>query len=595
MLRSRIFDNEVLEKPFNMGQLKRLMAYLKPYRKQVVVTVILMFISAFLGLLGPYILKIAIDDYMVQADYRGLAVLALIYSAGNAVIMIFNRQRIITMSQVGQKALYRIRQDLFNHIQKLSFQFYDSRPAGKILVRIINDVNSLGDLLSNGIVNVLVDGVTIILVIVMMLSMNVALTLITLTVMPLMLIVIMGLKKVIRRRWQTVRKKASNMNGYLHESLAGMRVTQAFAREPETNKVYNELSHDIRSSWMSAIKVNNLMGPSSTIIATISTVLVYWFGISFIDSGVVTVGILVAFASYVNRFWQPVNNILNFINSILVAMASTERIFELLDTPADIIDYPDAIEMPEIEGEVRFENLSFHYEPEKPVLKNINIQVTPGETIALVGPTGAGKSTMVNLLSRFYEPIEGRILIDGMDINTVTMNSLRDQMGVMMQDSFIFSGTILDNIRYGKLDASDEEVKAAARVVYADEFIRNMEKGYYTEVKERGSRLSQGQRQLISFARALLADPRILILDEATSSIDTQTEILVQKGLNELLKGRTSFVIAHRLSTIRNADRIMYIEDGRIAECGSHDELLQLKGEYYKLYLSQYRFLDDVS
>ena len=595
MLKSRITDDEVLERPFNMAQLKRLMAYLKPYRKQVVITVISMFVVAFLGLLSPYILKIAIDDYMVQANYKGLAVLALILLAIDGVIMVFSRQRVITMSQVGQKALFRIRQDLFNHIQKLSFKFYDSRPAGKILVRIINDVNSLGDLLSNGIVNILVDGVTIIIVIGIMLYMNVTLTLITLTVIPLMFIIIFSLKRVIRRRWQTVRKKSSNMNGYLHESLAGMRVTQAFAREPETNGVYNELSQDIRSSWMSAIKVNNFMGPSSIIIATISTVLVYWFGISFMDTGVVTVGILVAFASYVNRFWQPVNNILNFINSILVAMASTERIFELLDTPADIIDYSDAIEMPEIEGEVTFEDLSFHYEPEKPVLKNVNIQISPGETIALVGPTGAGKSTIVNLLSRFYEPVEGRVLIDGIDINSVTMNSLRDQMGVMMQDSFIFSGTIMDNIRYGKLDASDAEVKAAACIVYADEFIRNMDKGYYTEVNERGSSLSQGQRQLISFARALLADPRILILDEATSSIDTQTEILVQKGLNELLKGRTSFVIAHRLSTIRNADRIMYIYGGNIAESGSHDELMEEKGEYYKLYLSQYRFLDEVS
>jgi ATP-binding cassette subfamily B multidrug efflux pump len=595
VFKSRITDDEVLEKPFNMNQLKRLLAYLKPYRKQVVLTVILMFVVAFLGLLSPYILKIAIDDYMDQGNLKGLAMLALILLAIDAIIMVSSRQRAITMSQVGQKALYRMRQDLFNHIQKLSFQFYDSRPAGKILVRIINDVNSLGDLLSNGIVNILVDSVTIIIVVVLMLSMSVTLTLITLTVIPLMLIVIMSLKKVIRRRWQTVRKKSSNMNGYLHESLAGMRVTQAFAREPETNRIYNELSQDIRFSWMSAIKVNNLMGPSSIIIATISTVLVYWFGISFMDSGAVTVGILVAFASYVNRFWQPVNNILNFINSILVAMASTERIFELLDTPADIIDHPDAIEMPEIKGEVTFENLSFHYEPEKPVLKNVNFHVEPGETIALVGPTGAGKSTIVNLLSRFYEPIEGRVLIDGIDINTVTMNSLRDQMGVMMQDSFIFSGTIMDNIRYGRLNATDAEVKEAARIVYADEFIRNMEKGYYTEVNERGSRLSQGQRQLISFARALLADPRILILDEATSSIDTQTEILVQKGLNELLKGRTSFVIAHRLSTIRNADRIMYIAGGNIAECGSHDELMKEKGEYYKLYLSQYRFLDEVS
>ena len=594
MLRSRITDDEVLEKPFNMDQLRRLLAYLKPYRKQVFITVIMMFAAAFLGLLGPLILQIAIDDYMVQGNMQGLAILALIFLIVNAITMVFSRQRVMIMSAVGQKVLFRIRQDLFNHIQKLSFQFYDSRPAGKILVRIINDVNSLGDLLTNGIINVLVELVTIILVIVIMLSMDVTLTLITLISMPLMFGVIAVLRKIIRTRWQVVRKKSSNMNAYLHESLAGMRITQAFGREPETNLVFNELSQDIRSSWMKAITVNNLMGPFSDTFAHIAVALVYWFGVQFIDSGTVTVGILVAFGSYVWRFWQPLNSILLFYNSILIAMASTERIFELMDTPADIIDREDAIEMQEIEGKVTFEDLSFYYEPEKPVLKNVNFQVEPGETIALVGPTGAGKSTIVNLLSRFYEPVQGRVLIDDIDINTVSMNSLRNQMGVMMQDSFIFSGTILDNIRYGKLDATDEEIKAAARIVHADEFIQNMEKGYLTEVNERGSRLSQGQRQLISFARALLADPRILILDEATSSIDTQTEILVQKGLEQLLKGRTSFVIAHRLSTIRNASRIMLIDDRHIAECGSHDELMIEKGEYYKLYLSQYRFLDAV-
>jgi ATP-binding cassette subfamily B protein len=409
-----------------------------------------------------------------------------------------------------------------------------------------------------------------------------------------MILIIVLLKKVIRHRWQAVRRKSSNMNAYLHETLAGMRVTQAYVREPETNTVYNQLSQDIRSSWMKAIFVNNLMGPSSEIIATTAIVLVYWFGVGMIDSGAVTVGVLVAFASYVWRFWQPVNNICNFYNSILMAMASTERIFELLDTPADIYDHEGASEMPEIQGEVNFDNLSFYYEPEKPVLKDINFRVAPGETIALVGPTGAGKSTIVNLISRFYEPIEGKVLVDGIDINTVSMNSLRKQMGVMMQDSFIFSGTIMDNIRYGRLNATDEEAMEAARLVHADGFIREMEKGYDTEVNERGSRLSQGQRQLISFARALLADPRILILDEATSSIDTKTEILVQKGLEQLLKGRTSFVIAHRLSTIRNATRIMVIDDGRIVECGSHDELMKLKGDYYNLYISQYRFLEAV-
>ena len=594
MLHNRITQDEELEKPFNMGQLKRLLAYMRPYRKEMSITLILMFVAAFCGLLGPRILQIAIDDYMVQQKYGALAALSAVFLAVNAVSALCMHQRVRTMSEVGQKVLYRIRQDMFNHIQKLSFNYFDSRPAGKILVRIINDVNSLGDLLTNGIVNVLTDIATLILVIVMLASMDYRLMLIALSVLPLMLVAILSLKKVIRHRWQAVRRKSSNMNAYLHETLSGMRVTQAYIREPETNAIFKGLCQDLRSSWMNAIHVNNLMGPFSEVIATVAVVLVYWFGVGMIDSGTVTVGVLVAFSSYVWRFWQPVNNICNFYNSILMAMASTERIFELLDTPADIYDHENAGEMPDIQGEVTFENLTFCYEPENPVLKDINFRVAPGETIALVGPTGAGKSTIVNLISRFYEPVKGRVLVDGVDINTVSMNSLRRQMGVMMQDSFIFSGTIMDNIRYGRLDASDEEVMEAARVVHADGFIREMERGYQTEVNERGSRLSQGQRQLISFARALLADPRILILDEATSSIDTETEILVQKGLEQLLKGRTSFVIAHRLSTIRNANRIMVIDDGKIKECGSHDELMKQKGEYYELYLSQYRFLEAV-
>ena len=345
-----------------------------------------------------------------------------------------------------------------------------------------------------------------------------------------------------------------------------MRVTQAFVREPETRQLYNELSGDIFTTWMDAIKLNNLFWPGIELIGALGVVLVYIFGVGSLDSNTVSVGVLVAFIGYVWRIWQPINNLANFYNSLLMAMASTERIFELLDTKPDIKDEEGAYPIPDIQGEVRFENLEFYYDPEKPVLKGVDFVVKPGETIALVGPTGAGKSTIVNLISRFYDPIKGRVLIDGHNIKGVTLNSLRKQMGVMLQDSFIFSGTIMDNIRYGKLDATDEEVMNAAKVVNAHGFISEMEKGYYTEVKERGSRLSQGQKQLISFARALLADPRILILDEATSSIDTQTEILVQQGLAQLLKGRTSFVIAHRLSTIRNADRIMIVDEGTIQE-----------------------------
>lgn len=573
-----------------MDQFRRLLAYLKPYKKSVIITVLLMFIAAFAGLSGPKLLQVAIDDYMEAGHLVALAIIGILYLVLNLINLLCTRYRVYTMSLVGQKVLYKIRQDMFDHIQKLSFNYYDSRPAGKILVRIINDVNSLGDLLTNGIINVLTDVATLIFVVFFMFSLDVKLALIVMTTMPLMAIVVLGLKNVMRRRWQKVRVKSSSMNAYLHETLAGMKVTQAYTREPETGEIYQELSGEIRSTWLDAVKMNILMGPSIEIIAAIASFLVYFFGIDIVGD----VGVLVAFGAYIWRFWQPLSNLANFYNSVLTAMASTERIFELLDTPADIFDHTDAKELPQIQGEVVFENLSFYYEPEKPVLKDINIRVAPGETIALVGPTGAGKSTIVNLISRFYEPVEGRNLVDGHDINTVTMDSLRKQMGVMMQDSFIFSGTIMDNIRYGRLNATDEEVMEAARIVHADGFIREMEKGYYTEVNERGSRLSQGQRQLISFARTLLADPRILILDEATSSIDTKTEILVQKGLEQLLKGRTSFVIAHRLSTIRNASRIMVIDDGRIIESGSHDELLELKGAYYKLYRAQYQFLQAV-
>lgn len=594
MIKNRLIDDEELEKPFNRDQFKRLLRYMKPYKKELLVTLILMIIAAVCGLLGPLFLQKAIDDYIEVANYRGLTIITLLFLGTNFVNMVCMKQRVYIMSLVGQKVLYRMRQDLFDHIQTLSFTFFDTRPAGKILVRIINDVNSLGDLLTNGIINVLTDFFTLILAIVIMVYIDAKLTLITLCTVPILIILVGLLKRRIRHRWQEVRKKSSNMNAYLHENLAGMRVTQAFVRQTETGELYNELSGDIFNSWMSAIKINNLFWPGIELVSALGIMLVYLFGMEFLDNGTVTVGVLVAFSGYVWRIWQPINNLANFYNSLLVAMASTERIFELLDTEPDIKDEPGAYLLPEIQGEVRFHNIEFYYEIEKPVLKDVDFIVKPGETIALVGPTGAGKSTIVNLLSRFYDPIEGEVLIDGHDIKRVTLNSLRKQMGVMLQDSFIFSGTIMDNIRYGKLDATDEEVMNAAKVVNAHDFISEMEKGYHTEVNERGSRLSQGQKQLISFARALLADPRILILDEATSSIDTQTEILVQEGLAQLLKGRTSFVIAHRLSTIRNADRIMVIDEGTILEAGSHDELIEHRGNYYELYKSQYKFLNAV-
>ena len=424
MLKKRIIDDEELEKPFDLDQFKRLMGYMKPYGKQIIITLILMMVAAVCGLLGPYFLQIAIDDYIEVADYKGLTIITLLFLATNLINMVCMRQRVYIMSSVGQKILYRIRQDLFEHIQTLSFTFYDSRPAGKILVRIINDVNSLGDLLTNGIINVLTDAFTLIIAIIIMAYIDARLTLVTLSTVPLLVLLVGLLKGRIRRRWQEVRKKNSNMNAYLHENLAGMRVTQAFVRQQETRDLYNELSGDIFTTWMNAIRVNNLFWPGIELIGVMGVILVYVFGIKFLDAGTVTVGVLVAFTSYVWRIWQPINNLANFYNSLLVAMASTERIFELLDTKPDIKDDPDAYELPEIKGEVRFENLEFYYDPEKPVLKHVDFTVKPGETIALVGPTGAGKSTIVNLISRFYDPVKGRVLIDSVKILWVFEKSI---------------------------------------------------------------------------------------------------------------------------------------------------------------------------
>ena len=405
--------------------------------------------------------------------------------------------------------------------------------------------------------------------------------------------VIMSIKKAQRRAHQKLSSKQSNMNAYVHESINGIKVTQSFSREEENMRIYKDVCKQYSDAWMDSVKLNFLVWPSIDIISVASVALIYLFGILVFDSSI-KVGVLVAFIGYVWRFWAPITNIGNFYNTIINAMAYLERIFETMDEKPLIHDKVGATILPPIEGHVEFKDVTFMYEEDNPILKNININIQSGESIALVGPTGAGKSTIVSLISRFYDINEGQILIDGIDIRDVTLKSLREQMGIMLQDSFIFSGTIMDNIRYGNLEATDEEVIAAAKVVRAHDFIMEFENGYYTEVNERGSRLSVGQRQLISFARALLADPKILILDEATSSIDTQTELLLQKGLDELLKGRTSFIIAHRLSTIKNSSRIMYIDNGSIVECGTHDELMSLKGHYYNLYQSQYALLNAV-
>ena len=589
----RQIDDEALERPFDKSQFLRLMKYMKPYTKTVSIALVLMVIAMVCSLGQTFLLSRAVSS--LEGD-TPMVPYALVISMVVMAILgaLCTRYRVRLMDSAGRKALAKLRQDLFDHIQGLSFSFFDTRSAGKILVRVINDVNSLNDLFTNGIVNVLIECLTLIMLLVIMLVVNWKLTLIGMCIIPLLLILLFKIKRVMRERWQRVRVKSSNMNGYLHESMAGIRVTQAFVREEENFGTFEHVAGDIRQSWMKAIEINSSFWPLLDFIGTLGTVLVYYFGVVFMSSATNPLDLanLLLILWYLGRFWEPLNVLSNFYNNLLSAMASMERIFEIMDTPSDIQDKEGAYDLPPIKGQVDFEDVTFAYNEEKIILKNVSFHVEPGQTIALVGPTGAGKSTVVNLVSRFYDVIGGAVKIDGHDVRDIKLLSLREQMGVMMQDSFIFSGTIMDNIRYGRLDATDEEVIEAAKAVHAHDFIMQMEKGYETTVNERGSSLSVGQRQLISFARALLNDPKILILDEATSSIDTHTELLIQKALDVLLKGRTSFVIAHRLSTIRNADCIMVIQDGHVAEAGTHEELITHEGGHYKgLCDAQYRFL----
>ncbi|MCL1795578.1 MAG: ABC transporter ATP-binding protein/permease [Clostridia bacterium] len=589
MARIRITDDELLEAPFNKTQFFRLLAYLKPYRREMLLALLLMVLYALCGIASPYLMSRAVS--ILESLPNGNATLAALpwIIAGMIVVSalgcVFQRVRVRLTDMSGRKAVARLRQDLFDHIQTLSFSFFDSRSAGKIMVRVINDVNALNDLFSNGIVNLIIDCLTLALLVSIMFAINWRLALVSLAALTILAALIMVIRRRMRRAWQKVRIKTSTMNGYLHESLAGMRVTQAFVREPENNGIFGEVNREIRSGWMEAVRYNNLFWPAIDITSQLGTVLVYLTGLWLTGGpGGLALADLLLILWYLSRFWDPINNLANFYNAVLAAMASIERIYEILDTPADIHDNPDAEPLRRIQGEVRFESVSFSYDAQTNVLDHVSFVAEPGQTIALVGPTGAGKSTVINLIGRFYDVQGGSVLIDGQDVRSVSLFSLRSQMSVMLQDCFIFSGTILDNIRYGRISATEEEVVAAAQAVYAHDFIMAMERGYQTVVNERGSSLSQGQKQLISFARALLNDPRILILDEATSSIDTHTEQLIQRALETLLKGRTSFIVAHRLSTIRKADCIMVVQDGHISERGTHDELIQNKqGHYYTL------------
>ncbi len=595
MARNKYDIDEMIEESYDIKQLGRILKYVKPYRGQLALALFLMLSSSALTMLFPIFISEIMDTYIPAGNVKAIMIITLISLVIVLYACVCIRLKIRITSRVGQSVVHELRSDIFCHLQELPFSYYDERPHGKIQVRVVNYVNSLSDLLSNGIINTITDLCNLIFILLFMFALHVRLTLICLCGLPVLMSVIIFVKRRQRRAWQIQSNKQSNLTAYIAESINGIRVTQSFVREQENTSIFNRLSDSYRGAWMRAVKYNFIMWPCIDSISTVTTAFIYVIGIGWISGELygVTIGILIAFTSYISRFWEPINTLASFYNSLLTAIAYLERIFETIDEPVNVKDVSDAAPMPPIQGEVIFKDVCFSYENDVQILNKVNFTAHPGDTFAIVGPTGAGKSTIVNLISRFYNVDSGEILIDGTNISKVTLKSLRKQMGIMMQDSFIFSGTIMDNIRYGNLEATDEDVINAAKTVCAHDFIMEMENGYQTQVNERGSRLSAGQRQLISFARALLENPAILILDEATSSIDTETEILLQKGLDRLLKGRTSFIIAHRLSTIKNAGCIMYVDKGNILEMGTHEELLDLKGEYYKLFMSQYDFLSD--
>ena len=573
--------------------LMRLFSYLFRYKLQVVGVLFCMLITVTISLINPLIIERAIDVNIAKGDFEGLFSLAAFALAINIVFVIMVKVRMYVMAKVSNQILLNIRQELYEHIQTLSFSFFDNRPTGKILARIIGDVNSLKNVLTNSVTTLIPDFITICGVVVIMIIKDWKLALASLSSIPLMVAAIWFIQKNSHKRWQIFRKKSSNLNAYVHEDIAGMSVVQSFRAEDETREIFDGLVAEHQKAFGNAVRLADMFGPAVDICWGLGAMILYLVGIRLIGAEYVSVGTLVVFGTYISMFWQPVMNLSNFYNQVVTNLAAAERIFDILDTQPDIVDHGDVEELPDIKGKVEFFHVSFTYDEGTPaetkVLEDVSFTVAPGETIALVGPTGAGKTTIVNLISRFYDIQNGQILIDGHDIQKVSMASLRRQMGVMTQDNFIFQGTVRENIAYGKLDATEEEILNAAKTVNAHEFIMKLEKGYDTELRERGAGLSIGQRQLIAFARTMVSMPRILILDEATSSIDTHTELLVQQGIQALLKGRTSFVIAHRLSTIQKADRIFVIDEGGITEQGSPAELMAKKGHYYELYMAQFK------
>jgi ATP-binding cassette subfamily B protein len=585
--RNRYDVDEYLDEKVSLFNIRRCLRYLIQARIPLSVALGLSVLGNLSSLMGPLFIQCALDVAIPEKDTGLLLKMTLFLSISIVIAIALGAIRNVLVARAGAGIIHNIRFDLFTHLQKLPFSFYDSRPHGKIFVRVVPYVNSVSDALSNGIINFVIEVLNIVFIIFFMFRVSPRLATVTILGLPVLAVFIWTIKPRQRRAWQRVSNKNSNLNAYIQESIDGVRVTQAFDRQKRNIGIMDDLTSQRNREWMRAQYISNTTWFSTETISQIVFSFVYIMGAYWMHP-MASFGMLLVMGNYAWRFWQPIINLANIYNTFITAMSYLDRIFDTIAEPVKIKDAQNAVEFPFVRGHVEFKNVSFSYDGIRKVLNKVSFDGHPGESIALVGPTGAGKTTIVNLLSRFYNIEEGQVCVDGQDIMQVTLKSLRSQMGIMLQDSFLFTGTIADNIRYGKLDATGEEIRAAAKIIGADAFIEKLPQGYDTPITERGGGISQGERQLLAFSRTLISDPRILILDEATSSIDTGTEQLVQEGIRTLMKGRTSFIIAHRLSTIRDCSRIMYIKDGEITEVGTHDELMGKKGFYYQLYWTQH-------